>query len=153
MNPTQLWQLTKRVIVGAIPLIAIQYEAAFAQGTYSKPAIVAKSSAPAEPPWPQANKSSADAPNIVIVLLDDVGFGAASTYGGPAQTPALDQLAARGLRYNRFHVVASCSPTRASLLSGRNHHRVSFGTVAEIGNSNPGYTSSRNLRNSLGCCL
>src|SRR5687768_2003805 len=65
-----------------------------------------------------------DAPDIVVILLDDVGFGATSTFGGPAQTPNLDRLAAQGLRYNRFHVMPACSPTRAALLSGRNAHRV-----------------------------
>ena len=95
----------------------------------------------AEPPWPQAPKAAAGAPNIVIILLDDVGFGAPSTFGGPVPTPALDQLAAQGLRYNRFHVAALCTPTRASLLSGRNHHRASFGTVPELASSQPGYAS------------
>ncbi len=98
-------------------------------------------SAADKPAWPEAPKAPAGAPNIVLILLDDVGYGAASTFGGPAQTPALDQLAAQGLRYNRFHVTALCSPTRAALLTGRNHHRTSFGTVAEIGTSDRGYNA------------
>ena len=98
-------------------------------------------SAAEKPAWPEAPKAPAGAPNIVLILLDDVGYGAASTFGGPAQTPALDQLAAQGLRYNRFHVTALCSPTRAVLLTGRNHHRTSFGTVAEIGTSDRGYNA------------
>jgi arylsulfatase len=61
---------------------------------------------------------------VVVVLLDDVGFGATSTFGGPAATPTLDRLAQAGLRYNQFHTTALCSPTRASLLTGRNHHSV-----------------------------
>lgn len=93
------------------------------------------------PPWPRSPEAPKDAPNVVLVLLDDVGFGAAGTFGGPAETPALDRLAAQGLRYNQFHTAALCSPTRAALLSGRNHHRASFGTVTEIGNSNPGYNA------------
>ena len=134
-------KLMNGVIVGAIALISIQHVIAFAQSANTKPTGSARSGMATEPPWPQAPVAPAGSPNIVIVLLDDVGFGAASTFGGPAQTPALDRLAAQGLRYNRFHVTALCSPTRAALLSGRNHHRVSFGTVAEIGNSNPGYAS------------
>ncbi|MCK9984446.1 MAG: hypothetical protein AzoDbin1_00918 [Azoarcus sp.] len=93
------------------------------------------------PAWPQAPKPTADAPNIVVVLLDDVGFAATGTFGGPTDTPALDRLAAEGLRYNQFHTTALCSPTRAALLSGRNAHRVGFGTVTEIGNSQPGYNA------------
>ncbi len=79
------------------------------------------------------------APNVVLVLLDDVGFGAASTFGGPAQTPALEQLSAEGLRYNRFHTTAICSPTRASLLTGRDSHAVNVGAVLNSSNSYPGY--------------
>lgn len=79
------------------------------------------------------------APNIVIVLLDDVGFGAASTFGGPVPTPTLDALAARGLRYNRFHTTAICSPTRAALLTGRNAHAAGVGAVLNSASSYPGY--------------
>ena len=74
----------------------------------------------------------ADAPNVLLVLVDDAGFGNPSTFGGPCQTPTLTKLAAEGLRYNRFHVTALCSPTRAALLSGRNHHAVGFGSIAEF---------------------
>lgn len=81
----------------------------------------------------------AGAPNVVIVLLDDVGFGAASTFGGEAQTPTLDALAQAGLRYNRFHTTAICSPTRASLLSGRNAHAVGIGAVMNSVDERPGY--------------
>lgn len=79
------------------------------------------------------------APNIVLILLDDAGYAATSTFGGAAQTPALDRLAASGLKYNRFHVTALCSPTRAALLSGRNAHRIGFGTVMELAKNISGY--------------
>ncbi|WP_235734797.1 arylsulfatase [Nocardioides alcanivorans] len=78
-------------------------------------------------------------PNIVVVLLDDVGFGAASTFGGPVHTPTLDRLAARGLRYNRFHTTAICSPTRASLLTGRDAHVTGVGTVLNSAFDHPAY--------------
>ena len=71
------------------------------------------------------------APNVLIILLDDVGFGAASTFGGPCRTPTADRLAAGGLMYNRFHTTALCAPTRAALLSGRNHHSVGMGSITE----------------------
>ncbi|HSZ37046.1 MAG TPA: arylsulfatase [Acidimicrobiales bacterium] len=83
------------------------------------------------------------APNVLLILLDDVGFGASATFGGPCATPTADRLAAAGLRYRRFHTTALCSPTRAALLSGRNHHTVGMGAVADIATSAPGYTSSR----------
>jgi arylsulfatase A-like enzyme len=83
------------------------------------------------------------APNVLIILLDDVGFGAASTFGGPCHTPTADRLAAGGLRYNRFHTTALCAPTRAALLSGRNHHSVGMGSITETATSAPGNTSLR----------
>ena len=91
------------------------------------------------PDWPGSATAAKGAPNIVVVLLDDVGFGAASVFGGPVKTPAIEQLAAGGLRYNRFHVNSLCSPTRASLLSGRNDHSIGFGTVEEGASGYPGY--------------
>jgi arylsulfatase A-like enzyme len=83
------------------------------------------------------------APNVLIVLLDDVGFGASSAFGGPANMPTAERLAANGLRYNRFHTTALCSPTRQALLTGRNHHSVGMGGITEIATSAPGYNSVR----------
>ncbi|MET7698916.1 sulfatase-like hydrolase/transferase [Streptomyces sp. NPDC005485] len=83
------------------------------------------------------------APNVMLIMLDDVGFGAPSTFGGPCETPVFDRLAHNGLRYTRFHTTALCSPTRAALLSGRNHHSVGMGGVTEIATSAPGYNSMR----------
>jgi arylsulfatase A-like enzyme len=83
------------------------------------------------------------APNVLIVLIDDVGFGASSAFGGPINTPNAERLAGAGLKYNRFHTTALCSPTRAALLSGRNHHTVGMGGITEIATSAPGYTSVR----------
>src|SRR6266576_3989680 len=83
------------------------------------------------------------APNVLVVLLDDVGFGASSAFGGPCQTPTAERLAGEGLRYTRFHTTALCSPTRAALLSGRNHHAVGMGGITEMATSAPGYTSMR----------
>jgi arylsulfatase len=88
-------------------------------------------------------KAPEDAPNVLIVLIDDAGFGAPSTFGGPIQTPNLTRVQQMGLTYNRFHVTAVCSPTRAALLTGRNHHRVGFGSIAEYPGPFPGYTAAR----------
>jgi arylsulfatase A-like enzyme len=83
------------------------------------------------------------APNVLIVLLDDVGFGASSAFGGPIATPNAERLAGQGLKYNRFHTTALCSPTRQALLTGRNHHTVGMGGITEIATSAPGYNSIR----------
>jgi arylsulfatase A-like enzyme len=83
------------------------------------------------------------APNVLICMLDDVGFGAPSAFGGPANTPTAERLARNGLKYTRFHTTALCSPTRAALLTGRNHHSVGMGGVADMATSSPGYTSVR----------
>ena len=85
-------------------------------------------------------KAPAGAPNVVIVLIDDLGFGAPSAFGGPIRTPTLDRLAEGGLRYNNFHTTALCSPTRAALKSGRNHHTVNMGFITEMATSFPGAT-------------
>jgi hypothetical protein len=84
----------------------------------------------------------AGAPNVLIVLLDDVGFGASSAFGGPINTPTAERLAANGLKYNRFHPTALCSPTRAAMLSGRNHHTLGMGAITEMATSAPGQTAS-----------
>ncbi|HXV57484.1 MAG TPA: arylsulfatase [Gaiellaceae bacterium] len=93
---------------------------------------------PIEPLRPPAG-----APNVLVVLLDDVGFGASSAFGGPCSTPAAERLAANGLKLNRFHTTALCSPTRQALLTGRNHHSVGMGGITEIATSAPGYSSIR----------
>jgi len=83
------------------------------------------------------------APNVLVVLIDDVGFGASSVFGGPCNTPTFERLAADGLRYNRFHTTALCAPTRAALLTGRNHHSVGMGGITEVATSAPGNSSLR----------
>jgi arylsulfatase A-like enzyme len=92
------------------------------------------------PNYPLPVKAPAGAPNVLIILLDDVGFGMAGTFGGPVATPNLDKLARNGLSYTRFHTTALCSPTRAALLAGRNHHTVGTGVIIEMGTGYPGYT-------------
>ncbi len=83
------------------------------------------------------------APNVLLVLIDDAGFGSNSAFGGPCRTPTFERLAANGLRYTRFHTTAICSPTRQALLTGRNHHSVGMGTVSDMATAAPGYTSRR----------
>jgi hypothetical protein len=81
------------------------------------------------------------APNILVILIDDAGFGSSSAFGGPCKTPSAEMLAAGGLQFNRFHTTALCSPTRQAMLTGRNHHSVGMGGIAEIATGAPGYNS------------
>ena len=83
----------------------------------------------AKPPARFEVKAPATAPNVVIVLIDDIGFGGPSTFGGPIRTPTMDRLAQSGLRFNNFHTTALCSPTRNALKTGRNHHTVNTGSI------------------------
>jgi arylsulfatase len=92
------------------------------------------------PQFPQMVRPPAGAPNIVIVLIDDAGYGQFGTFGGQTPTPALDRLAAEGLRYTAFHTTALCSPSRAALITGRNHHSVSTGMITEMATGYDGYT-------------
>jgi arylsulfatase len=102
----------------------------------------AKDPATAFPPI-EPLRPPAGAPNVLVILIDDVGFGASSAFGGPVRTPNADRLAANGLKFNRFHTTALCSPTRQALLTGRNHHTVGMGGITEIATAAPGYNSIR----------
>src|ERR1700727_611468 len=97
----------------------------------------------ATPPPRFQVKAPPNAPNILIVLIDDMGFGQSSAFGGPVHMPTVEGLANSGLRYNEFHTTALCSPTRSALLSARNHHMNNFGSIAETGMTFPGYNGQR----------
>jgi len=97
----------------------------------------------ATPPPRFEVKAPAGAPNVLIVLIDDMGFGMSDAFGGPIHMPTATRLANDGLRYNQFHTTALCSPTRAALMSGRNHHTANFGSIAETATSFPGQTGQR----------
>lgn len=101
------------------------------------------------PDFPKGVEAPKGAPNILLILTDDVGFGASSTFGGPIETPNFQRLADSGLRYNTFHTTALCSPTRAALISGRNHHSVASGVITEMATGYPGYNSL--ISKSAGC--
>jgi arylsulfatase len=100
---------------------------------------IGKTIATSKPWWPSAPKPPASAPNILVVLFDDVGFSDFGCYGSPIKTPTIDRLAAQGLRYSSFHTTAMCSTTRAALLTGRNHHSVGVGCLANFDSGYPGY--------------
>jgi arylsulfatase len=94
-----------------------------------------------KPYWPARIVPPQGAPNVLLIMTDDVGFGAPSTFGGIIPTPALDRIGNMGLRYTQFHSTALCSPTRAALITGRNHHSVGFGQISEMATGYPGYDS------------
>jgi arylsulfatase A-like enzyme len=100
-----------------------------------------RNAAQSTPYWPPRVVPPKGAPNILLVMIDDEGFGAPATFGGVIPTPTLDRVAAMGLRYTQFHSTALCSPTRAAIITGRNHHSMGFGVVAEQSTGYPGYNS------------
>jgi arylsulfatase A-like enzyme len=102
---------------------------------------IGRTAAESTPDFPKGITAPEGAPNVLLILTDDVGFGAPSTFGGPIPTPTLDRLAKAGLRYNTFHTTALCSPTRAALITGHNHHTDATGVIAEFATGFPGYNS------------
>lgn len=103
--------------------------------------VIGETYAESTPDWPPPPRPPAAAPNIVVIMLDDLGFGQMACYGGSIDTPNVGALAENGLRYNNFHTTALCSPTRAALLTGRNHHSVGFSAIAEMATGFPGSNS------------
>jgi len=99
---------------------------------------IGRTAAESTPDFPKAITAPKGAPNVLLIMTDDVGFGASSTFGGAIPTPTFDKLAKAGLRYNTFHTTALCSPTRAALLTGRNHHTNATGVITEMGTGFPG---------------
>ncbi|HTS94277.1 MAG TPA: arylsulfatase [Stellaceae bacterium] len=103
--------------------------------------VIGGTAAQSKPYWPPRVVPPKGAPNVLLIMTDDAGYGVASTFGGVIPTPALDRIARNGLRYTNFHSTALCSPTRAALITGRNHHSVGFGVVSEQATGFPGYDS------------
>ena len=103
--------------------------------------VIKESYLDSKPWWPPRVVPPKGAPNVLLIMTDDQGYGVPSTFGGVIQTPALDRIAAAGLRYTEFNSTALCSPTRAALITGRNHHSVGFGVITEISTGYPGYNS------------
>jgi arylsulfatase A-like enzyme len=109
---------------------------------YQKPTKIAPSlKESVTPEWPKLISAPKGAPNVLLVMTDDVGFGASSAFGGPIPTPTYEKLASRGIKYNRFHTTALCSPSRAALITGRNQHQVATGIIMELSTPYEGYNS------------
>jgi arylsulfatase A-like enzyme len=132
-------------LVCALALLGVSISA-FAQDVLPRPeqpfkGHIGRTAKDSKVDFPKEVEAPKGAPNILVILTDDVGFSATSPFGGPIPTPAFERLAQEGLRYNTFHTTALCSPTRAALLSGRNHHSASTGVIMELGTGYPGYNS------------
>src|SRR5215468_9739764 len=103
--------------------------------------VIGRKASESKPDYPAAVAAPKGAPNVLLIMTDDTGFGAASTFGGPIPTPNLERVYQRGVCYNQFHTTALCSPTRSALLTGRNHHSVGYGNISEFATGYPGYNS------------
>jgi phosphoglycerol transferase MdoB-like AlkP superfamily enzyme len=103
--------------------------------------VINETAKDSKPWWPPRVVPPKGAPNVLLIMTDDQGYGVSGTFGGVIPTPALDRIAKAGLRYTQFHSTALCSPTRAALITGRNHHEVGFGVIAELSTGFPGYDS------------
>lgn len=140
--------IKSRIVLIALFIVTACYDGnAQTEGNslpYPDPAFtgkIGKTYKDSEAAWPKNPSVPKDTPNVILILLDDVGFGMTSTFGGSIPTPNLDKLAANGLRYNRFHTTAICGPSRAALLTGRNHHRSGNGFLAEWATGFPSYNT------------
>src|ERR1700746_1291533 len=103
--------------------------------------VIEERASQSKPWWPPRLVPPKGAPNVLLIMTDDQGFGAPSTFGGVIPTPTMDRIARSGLRYTNFHSTSLCSPTRAAIITGRNHHSVGFGVVGELATGFPGYDS------------
>ena len=100
--------------------------------------VIKESAKDSKPYWPPRVVPPKGAPNVLLIMTDDQGYGVSGTFGGVIPTPAMDRVAKAGLRYTQFHSTALCSPTRAALITGRNHHSVGFGVIGEMSTGYPG---------------
>src|SRR5437773_10302970 len=140
---------TRRRLVSLVLIYAFTAAMAFAQNpevlpTQEKPfsdSKIGTTYKDSKPGTITLTKAPAGAPNVLMILIDDSGFGQWGTFGGQVPTPNLDRLAKMGLRYTRFHTTALCSPTRAALLTGRNHHSAGTGVIVDQATGYPGYNS------------
>ena len=105
------------------------------------PGVIGLTTDQSSPAWPAPTRAREGAPNVLCIVLDDTGYGQLGCYGSPIETPNLDSLAENGLRYTNMHTTALCSPTRACLITGRNHHSNAMAAITELSTGYPGYDS------------
>jgi arylsulfatase len=146
-NPRMIaWLLTAATVVAGSGAAFAQKQAAPESIVLPRPETpfkgkIGRTASESTPDFPRGIAAPKGAPNVLLILTDDVGFGASSTFGGAIPTPTMDELAKAGLSYNTFHTTALCSPTRAALITGRNHHTNATGVITEMGTGFPGYNS------------
>jgi arylsulfatase A-like enzyme len=148
---TQFSNLASLIIFGLFAFWGTTVNSAFAEDKVDRSVlplptpqfegVIGKTYKESREDWPKPPTAPAGAPNVVVILLDDVGFGQVSTFGGPVPTPQLDKLAAQGLKYNELHTTAICGPSRAALITGRNHHNAGSGFLAEWATGFPSYNN------------
>src|SRR5215831_17278361 len=136
----------RRVLVATFAIVTCLATATDAQDVLPRPETpfkgkIGRTAKVSTPDFPKGVEAPKGAPNVLLILTDDVGFGATSPFGGPIQTPNFQRIADSGLRYNSFHTTALCSPTRAALITGRNHHSNASGVITEFATGYPGYNS------------
>lgn len=136
-----LFIIAALLVTNIVSLPAVADRTVLPEPTPPFSGVANKTLAGSVPQWPSPTRAPKGAPNVLLILVDDAGFGNPSCFGGMVNTPSYDRCAAEGLRYNRFHVTALCSPSRAALLSGRNQHAIGFGSVAEAAGGWPGYNT------------
>jgi arylsulfatase len=149
MNRRQLFLSTAKAALASVlsgPIFAASATRAGAQEVLPRPeppfkGTIGRTAKDSKTDFPTEVQAPKGVPNVLLIMTDDVGFGASSPFGGPIPTPTFDRLAANGLRYNQFHTTALCSPTRAALITGRNHHSCATGNIMEFGTGYPGYHS------------
>jgi arylsulfatase len=103
------------------------------------PGVIGRTTSESSPAWPEPVRAREGSPNVIFFVLDDVGYGQMSAFGGLVNTPNIDRLAQNGLRYTNMHTTALCSPTRSCILTGRNHHSNGVAAIMEMGTGYPGY--------------
>src|SRR4029079_14898633 len=162
MSKVRIWQALRKLLTGTA-FLAIAVTAAHTQQITGAPGspgatttldgkqlpppdpklggVIKEKASESAPWWAPRVVPPMGAPNVLLIMTDDQGFGAPSTFGGVIPTPAMDRIANEGLRYTNFHSTSLCSPTRAALITGRNHHSVGSGVVGEIATGFPGYNS------------
>jgi arylsulfatase len=138
--------IMKKLLVCGILFVACLALSSFAMAAQTKKiegfgGVIAKKYEDSKEWWAPEKRPKKDAPNVIIFLLDDVGFAQVGSFGGLIETPSIDRLAENGLRYNNFHTTALCSPSRASLMAGRNPHSIGLGSHALTAMGFPGYNA------------
>ena len=125
-----------------MPIVEYEPGAAF-------PGVIGRTAEESSPAWPAPVRAKKGSPNVLMIVLDDTGFGHLGCYGGPIETPHMDRIAASGVRYNSMHTTALCSPSRSCIVTGRNHHANGMACITELATGFPGYNGVMPFENGM----